>query len=339
MISHGISVQTLGMRGALDVPRVFRSIRKLIAQLQPDIIQTWMYHADFIGGLAARAAGHKAIIWGVRNTDMIRGTSYRTFAIRRACAALSRGVPAVIVCAAEASRASHAAIGYAKSKMIVIPNGFDSRGRIDSTASRTAFRAAGGWTEEQVVVGHIGRFNFYKDHANFIRAAGRLAQRYRLVRFAMIGKQIDWQNQEIVEQINATGFADRFQLFGFRSDVANCLAGMDVFCLSSRSEGFPNVVGEAMSAAVPCVATDVGDVRLLLSDAGIVVPKENPTALFEGLARVVAMPRESREALGLEGRSRVTGEFSMQRVREKYEAIYRSLSQDAFAAAAARSTD
>jgi glycosyltransferase involved in cell wall biosynthesis len=323
----GVDVQALGMRGILSGLITMLRLTRLIRRIQPDVVQTWMYHADLIGGLAARAAGNRHIIWGIRSTDILKGTSYTTFVVRRICAPLSRLIPAVIVCAAEASRISHAAIGYDESKMVVIANGFELPEPPRNLEHRSAFRAGQGWCDEEIVVGCIGRFNSYKDHANFVRAAGLLAKRYTSVRFLMIGKGIDLENEKLRELIASTGFADKFKLLGFRQDVWNCLNAMDVFCLSSRSEGFPNVVGEAMSVGLPCVATDVGDIRTLLSDTGVIVPKEDASALCEGLAQIVKMPRALREAMGQRGRNRVIEEFSMARATDRYQAIYRSLSE------------
>lgn len=329
LIANGVDVRTLGMRGFLTAPMTLVRVANIIRRQQPDIVQTWMYHADLIGGLAARMVGNKRIIWGIRNTDMIKGTAYGTFAIRRICALLSHRIPAIIVCAADAARRSHVAIGYDQSKMVVVANGFEVPVPSLISTDRRAFRAHYGWSDDKVVIGCVGRFNYYKDHANFVKAAGMLARRCQSVRFLMVGKGLDLGNTELTKLINGTGFANRFQLLGFREDVPNCLGAMDVFCLSSRSEGFPNVVGEAMSIGIPCVVTDVGDVRVLLSNTGIIVQKENAQALCDGLAQIVEMPPALREAMGQQGQSRLIGEFSMAKAREKFEAIYESLTSRA----------
>jgi glycosyltransferase involved in cell wall biosynthesis len=325
LLSEGVSVHALEMRGLLTAPTTLVKLARVIKSCRPDIVQTWMYHADLIGGLAARSVGNRRVIWGVRNTDMIKGTSYATFAIRRACALVSRWLPAVIVCAAEASLRSHVAIGYDSSKMTVISNGFDAVPETLRPRARNAIRTQLGYSDGEFVIGCVGRFNFYKDHANFVAAAGLLADKNANARFLMIGNGLDAANFELAHLINRTGHTDRFKLLGYRKDVATFLAALDVFCLPSRSEGFPNVVGEAMSVGLPCVATDVGDVRTLVGDAGIIVQKENAEALREGFERIAEMSLAEREALGMMGQHRVNTEFSMSRVRERFEAIYKSL--------------
>jgi len=331
LIAQGIEVQVMGMRRITNVPSITLKLTKLIRQRKPDLVQTWMYHADAIGGVAARAAGNRKVIWGIRGTDMIKGTAYSTYVIRRICALLSRVVPAIIVCVAEASRAAHVAIGYERSKMVVIPNGFELPDAGALEEQRRAFRAEHGWSEDEFVVGCVGRFNYYKDHANFVEAGGLLAKRYPSARFLMVGKGLDFSNAELRNLIERTGSPDKFTLLGYRDDVLNCLTGLDAFCLSSRSEGFPNVLGEAMSVGVPCVATDVGDVRTLLSHTGIVVPKENASALCAGLVHVLELPRTARIALGQSGRDRIIAEFSAGKARERFETIYMSLAECAIA--------
>ena len=321
----GVEVRTLDMRSPLDAPWALWKLRGLIRTHGVRIVQTWMYHADLLGGLAARLAGHAQVIWGIRSTDMLAGTSRSTGLVRRACALLSHWVPRVIVCAAEASRRAHEAIGYDRRRMVVIPNGFEVESLHVSVAHRQELRAACGWSESEVVIGCVGRFNPYKDQGNFVRAAGLLADRFANVRFLMIGWGIALGNVELAGWIAATGYADRFVLLGDRSDVPVCLSAMDVFCLSSRSEGFPNVVGEAMAAGLPCTVTDVGDAALLVGDTGIVVPREDSVALAEGLARLVGTAAEERRRLGLRGWKRVSTDFSMARARERFEAIYLSL--------------
>lgn len=323
----GVEVKALGMRSAAGIPRVLFALARLIRRDRPDIIQTWMYHGDLLGGLAARMAGNRNVIWGVRTTDVGAGGTRATVVIARLCALLSKWIPHVIVCAAEASRRVHASYGYDDTRMKVIPNGFDWS-RLHATADeRNALREQCGFRAQDSVVGILGRFNPAKDHNNFVRAAGRLAKKYPNVRFLLVGRGLDQTNQELDQWITATGYADRFVLLGERSDVAVCLAAMDLFCLSSRTEGFPNVVGEAMAMGLPSVVTDVGDAAFLIEKTGIVVPKENPAALAEGLETLLVMAPNQRAELGQKAKARIYAEFTMDRARERFDAIYRSISK------------
>ncbi len=320
--AKGVVVHALGMRSALGIPLVLWRLVHLIRVIQPDVVQTWMYHADLLGGLAARMAGNRHVIWGIRTTDIRAGGSFATVLVRWLCARLSHWVPQVIVCAAVASRQSHIAVGYDATKMMVVPNGYDFSQLCASADEREALREQYGITLNEVVVGSLGRSHTDKDQENFVRAAGLLALRYPQLRFLMVGRGLDWNNSQLVDWIDRTGSKNHFVLLGERKDVPQCLAAMDIFCLHSRTEGFPNVLAEAMAMGLPCVTTDVGDAAMLLADTGVVVSKEDSVALAQGVEWLLALEQDARHALGMRAKARVEAEFSMARARERFEEIY-----------------
>lgn len=324
----GIEVLALGMRSALSFPLVLMRIRRLLKDWQPDVVQTWMYHADLLGGLAARLAGIDRVIWGVRTTEVNAGGSSMTNLVRRLCALCSARVPRFIVCAAEASRRAHVAVGYDERRMQVVPNGFDMQRLVPSADARAALRAELGIGAATAVVGYLGRFHPAKDQRNFVRAAALVAASRSDVRFLLVGRGLDAGNRELMAWITATGCAERFILLGERHDVAACLSAIDVFGLSSLTEGFPNVVGEAMAMGKPCVVTDVGDAAMLVAETGVVVPRADPAALAAGLMQLLELPEEARLARGHRARMRITSSFSMESARERFDAIYRTVANE-----------
>jgi glycosyltransferase involved in cell wall biosynthesis len=294
----------------------------LVRRLKPAIVQTWLYHADLLGGIAARLAGCKKVIWGIRTTDVAKGGSRATALVRWLCARLSYWVPHTIVCAAEAARRVHADLGYCARRMVVIPNGFDMMHLQAERAEVAALRQFCGFGPQALVIGTLGRFNPAKDQRNFVRAAGMLASVYSNARFLLVGRDCDVGNEVLAEWIAATGYANRFVLLGERSDVPVCLATIDVFTLPSSTEGFPNVLAEAMAMSRPCVSTDVGDAAVVLGDCGVLVPPENAHALASGLQLLLDMPAEQRAALGAAGRKRIEMEYSMSRCSERFATLY-----------------
>jgi glycosyltransferase involved in cell wall biosynthesis len=319
-VASGITLIVLDVRRA-PIGDLVRMVR-LMRTMRPDIVQTWLYHADFLGGLAARLAGNRNVIWGIRTTDVDGGCARSTALVRHLCALLSRWVPHTIVCVAEAARRSHALLGYDANRMVVVGNGFDLSALTPGHGERAALRAHCGFAADDIVLGTLGRFNLDKDYPNFIKAAGQLASRYPQLRFLMIGKNLDAANAELSRWIAATGYAKRFVLLGERADIAICLSAMDIFCLSSRTEAFPNVVGEAMAMGLPCVATDVGDVAVLMANTGVLVPRANPDALAQGVAGLVALDPAHRRQIGQQARARIGAKFTMGCVRARFEHIY-----------------
>lgn len=300
----------------------FLKLCRLVREIRPDIVQTWLYHADMLGGLAARLVGNRNIIWGIRSTEVAWGCSRHTTLVRKACARLSRWVPHTIVCVAEAARRAHTAIGYDAARMVVVGNGFDVSRLTATPAQRAELREQCGFGPDDIVIGTVGRFNASKDHGTFVRAVGLLARRHAHLRFLMVGKDLDADNRDLARWIAETGMRNRFVLLGERADVPVCLAAMDIFCLSSRMEAFPNVVGEAMAMGLPCVSTHVGDVAMLLADTGVIVPPGDPEMLAQGIATLLAMEPAQRASLGQRARARILAEFTMDRARRRFETIY-----------------
>jgi len=285
-----------------------------------------MYHADLFGGVAARAAGIRRILWSVRIADITAemGVARPTFWIRRACALLSRRVPSRILYVAQSARPPHEALGYDPSKALVIPNGYVVP-RMRSGLERRDLRRRIGLPEDALLVGSAGRLSEQKDFPTFIRAAGLLAAEFPLARFVLMGRQLDRDNEELVGLVRETGFEDRFHPLGERSDIGDCLAALDVFCLHSVQEGFPNVVAEAMAQATPCVVTNVGDAALLVGETAEVVESRRPDDLAAAIARLLATGAAEREALGRAAHARIERLFSMEAVAARYAALYREL--------------
>ena len=324
--AQGVTVHALNAGHIVLIPLAFFRLWKLILRTKPDVVQTWMVHSDLLGGLAARLAGVRSVVWGVRTTDY-SVESRSTRLVRWVCARLSGVVPARIVCAAQASLLNSQAAGYAADKLIVIPNGFDVAQLSESLGDGQAIRENLGLVPGTCLVGCMGRYNPAKDHANFVAAAGVLASRFPHARFLMVGRGLDAGNPDLMRLIEAIGFHDRFVLLGERADPAACLDAMDVFVLSSCTEGFPNVLGEAMAMGLPCVSTDAGDAALLMGSREWVVPARDSKALADKLAELLTLPQKERQRLGVLARQRVVDEFSMSASAQHFMNLYTCLSK------------
>lgn len=142
-----------------------------------------------------------------------------------------------------------------------------------------------GLAPDRPVVGMLARFDPQKDHRTFIKAAGILLGHHPEVAFILAGEGISRENADLVGWLKAEGVGERFFLLGLRDDVARILNACDVVTLSSAfGEGFPNVIGEAMSCGIPCVVTDVGDAGRLVDDTGRVVAAGDPQSLAQAWA-------------------------------------------------------
>ncbi|MGD0961486.1 MAG: glycosyltransferase, partial [Methylomonas sp.] len=214
----GIQVYELGMDSFLGVPRVLYRLKELIRACDPDIVQTWMYHADLLGGLAARLAGYKNVAWGIRRTALTFKDSKSTLVVMKLCALLSTRIPRRIICVAEAGRQAHVKAGYNPDAMVVIPNGFDFTNLTATPAQRLEFRRACGFAEDEIVIGCLGRFHPAKDQENFVKAAALLAPGNPKIKFMLIGLGCDAANAQLLGWLQDYRLRDRFVLLGERAD-------------------------------------------------------------------------------------------------------------------------
>lgn len=325
--TQGVRVHALGLSSALDFPITLWKLVKLIRQYQPGIVQTWMYHADLLGGLAARLAGSCAVVWGIRSTGIPQGPLSFTFWLVRLCAICSHFVPHRIICCAKSAKEAHNKLGYAAHKMTVIPNGYNFSVFDYHINSRTKARTELGFEDGDIVVGTVGRFDPLKDFHNFVTAASGLAAKRGNVKFLMVGRNIEWSNHTLRGWIEGKGLVKNFQLVGEQSDVPYFLSAMDIFCLSSVNEAFPNVVVEAMAMGLPCVVTQAGDAADILGVDGSVVPVKDSISLSDALLRMCDLGPEVRRRLGESGANRVRAEYGIKNIRQRYEELYAEITK------------
>ena len=320
----GFPVVSLGMEREAPSPRRVMELGRLLRQNPPDLVQTWMYHADLVGGLAAKIGRVRLpVVWNLRLSNPHRAfVRRRTLWLIRLCAALSSRLPHTIICCSAEAQRVHSALGYQASKMRTIPNGFDVGRFRPNPEARAAMRAELGIPESAWIIGMVARFHPQKDHRSFIEAAAQLGQWRSDVHFVLCGPRITTETRELVGWIDSAGLRPTFHLLGPRPDVERVAAAFDVASLSSVDEGFPNVVGEAMACGVPCVATDVGETARLVGDTGRIVPPGNPSILAQTWRELLEMGRPGLVALGARARRRVEEHFSIGDAVHAYEGVY-----------------
>ena len=323
----GIRVHELDLKPGLPSPRTLLRLVRIIRAEQPALVQTWMYHADLLGGVAARAAGRMPVVWGLHNTNLDpRHTKRSTRWVVRACAALSRRVPTRIVSCSDAGVGIHVRQGYAEERILSIPNGFDTTALHPRPAERAAVRAELGIADDAILIGQVARFDPQKDYRNFIQAAGRVAAQRPDVHFMLVGKGCVPENAELAAWIDAAGLRPRCHLLGLRTDAHRLLSALDVAVLSSAyGEAFPLVLGEAMACGVPCVATDVGDAARIIGETGRIVAPRDASALADAVLGLLALSSPERATLGTAARARIVAEFSLAAVAARYAALYEEL--------------
>ena len=322
--SRGIPVYTLNMQRGMPNPFAFIKLLRIIQNEQPTLLQTWLYHADLMGVLAGKIKGIP-VIWNVLCADIdLSKYSIITSIILSCCRRLS-DKPAAVVVISNAGLSLHRSIGYKPKSWKVIPNGFDINSFHPNENARKEFRCELGLAKDSVLIGIIARDDPMKDLPNFINAGGILLNMNSLntdIHFIMVGKGIVQNNQRLNSLVSQNACDECFHLLGQRSDIPMIMAALDTFCLSSLSEGFPTVVGEAMACGIPCVVTDAGDSAAIVGDTGRIVPVNNPEALAAACLELVNMTVQERRELGKRARERIELNYSLPSVINMYEDLY-----------------
>ena len=323
----GIDVHYLNMsQGKLGIFASFK-IFALVKKYKPDVVQTWMFHGDLLGGIFARLAGVKNVVWGVHHTTLVRGESkYSTILIAKLNAFLSKYIPNKIIYCAQKSREVQESIGFYSSKGVVVSNGYD--------VSQFTRNDQLGYTfkneldiSDNFLIGNVGRYNPQKDYKNLLLSLKEVKDKSSAKWYCiLVGTNLDEVNSELTGLVYELGLADNIRLVGRRNDIPAIMNVIDLFVLSSAfGEAFPNVLNEAMACGTPCVTTDVGDAALIVGDTGWSVPTHNPNALAVAIIKAMDERQlnesvwENRRSLS---RERIVENFSLEKMIAKYELVW-----------------
>jgi len=319
----GIPSLSAELNSAAGLFRGFSKIKRLLKNIQPDIVFCWMYHANLIGGLAAKHCGIKRIYWNIRNSGLKEIWKMPiTSAIIEIGALLSGNIPDLIILNSNQARDNHIRIGYDEFKMRVLHNGINTDDFQPDTKARRFIRKELNVRSTVLLVGMTARFHPQKDHKTFLEAANLIVSKVPNVQFVLCGTNIDESNEKLAAWISEFSLEEKVLLLGERRDMPKVMGALDLLMLSSAyGESFPNVIAEAMSCEIPCVATDVGDSAFIIGDSGLIVPAENPHALGEA-AVILLTNNAERIKLGKKARIRIQNVFSIETISKEYEKLF-----------------
>lgn len=320
----GIPVYALGMKAGRPTVGALARLHRALGILRPDLLQGWMYHGNLAASLAGLwIRGRPPVLWNVRQTlyRLEREKPLTRGVIR--LSARSSGSARFIVYNSGVSAEQHERLGFRGTGRVILPNGFDCEAFSPSAEERSRWRAFRGFAETDLLVGLAARYHPMKDHDNLLRAAAILKGQDSRLQFVLAGKGVDAANGELAARIRELDLSGRVHLCGEQEDMVAFYRALDLAVLASAwGEAFPNVLGEAMAAGVPCVATDVGEAAEIVGDTGTIVPPRDPVAMASGLAALVRLEPEARGRLGARARRRIMERYALPAIVARYEALY-----------------
>ncbi|WP_221074072.1 glycosyltransferase [Agarivorans aestuarii] len=305
---------SLNAKGPVSMLLAVFKLRRLVKQRDVSLIQSWMYHANAIAGLYKLLFASKLpLFMGVHHSlDKYQDEKMST----RLALWLGKLVAhktQQIICCSQRSVKQHIAYGYPADKMHFIANGYQFEQIVLLREQRQFAR----------VIGAAGRWHPAKDYANLIAALAPICKANSALCLKIAGRDVNTQNVELMALLKRYEFPkEQCMLLDEVSDMESFYQGIDVFVLPSKTEGFPNVLVEAMSYALPCITTDVGDAAYILSKPEWVVAPQSPKDLQTAIERMINVHQTVRQTIANDNQGRVLAEFSIGDISQRYLKVY-----------------
>ena len=303
----------------------FFTLTSLINSLKPNIVQTWLIHADLIGGVAAKIIGIKNIIWNVRYTNIVLGKSKITSVfIVKILSYLSFFIPNFIIVVSKKAKKIYGTEGYDKKKFVYIPNGYDFSILKSDQSQRKNFRKKFKVNKKTLLIGNVARYDPKKDHANLLKALALLKLKNRDFLCILVGTNINKSNSELTSLIKELKLSHKIKLLGKKNNISQIMNGIDIYIQSSSyGEGFPNVVAEAMSCGTPCIVTNVGDASHIVGKNGWVVPPNNEIKLARTIDSISdKIGSKKWNMISEDARMKIKDKFSIKKMISSYNKLW-----------------
>lgn len=288
-----------------------RDVTRFMRRSNVALVHTNSLKSDLIGGLAARTA-RLPLVWHVR--DRI-ADDYLPAKVAKAFRMLCRVMPTRVIAISDAVRQTL---------------GNNPRVRVVHDGTPMPAKTASGRNDGRMLVGLVGRISPWKGQDVFLRAASIVRRQLPAARFQIIGSAL-FGEREFEQRLHAIvqdqGLADAVEFLGFREDVADLIARLDVLVhASTTGEPFGQVIIEGMAAAKPVIGTRGGAVPEIIveGETGLLVPMGDADQLAEAICALLADPARARR-MGLAGRTRVAEHFTIQNTARGVQAVYDDL--------------
>lgn len=305
-ISSRVELLPLHLNAASNVFSASRNYKKIISDFSPDVIHSHMIHANIFARLNHLSFKYIRLICTAHNSNEGGRMRMLAYKLTNFLSNLNTNV------SQEASKSLISKGAFNKNNLITVYNGIDLNKFNFFNKDKNS---------NELIFLSVGRFNKQKDYPNLFKAISSLKNKInKELKFYIAG---DGELRPQLEQLIVDlGIANNVVLLGKRSDIPSLLNKADYFILSSRHEGLPTVVIEAMACGTFVIATDCGGSAEIMRDTGILVPPQNSEALAEAIKQAVNKTPLDIQANNLKARQRVEELFSLEKSVQNWLKLY-----------------
>ena len=320
-----IKILRVNLRKNLLIPIKIFKILFLINKINPDIIHTWLYLSDLIGGLCGSLLGFKNIIWSIRH-DINEKSKFEERLIVKILGFLSSKIPKAIIGCSHIVAENHIKYGYKRKKIHIINNGVDIFRFRPDPLIRKKLISDHEIKKEEIILGMVARYSKIKNHQLLFKALSILKEKNIKFKCIIIGDKVSRKNHDLLELIDLYGISRNIIINENNQKIEDIFALIDINILTSQSECFPNVLIEAMASGTPCICTNVGEAKFILRDAGWILNDFKPITLVNQILDILKNDKYKSKNFKKNCRQIIIKNYSLEKMIFEYNLFYSKLS-------------
>jgi glycosyltransferase involved in cell wall biosynthesis len=323
--AKGVKIISLGIDKKIKIFGLIKKIskfRNIIIKKNQDIIQSWMYHSNFLTLFIPRQS-HNKIFWNIRHSELNFNISKKiTILISIICGLSSRIVPKKIIYCSEKSIKFHENKHfYSKNKTSLIENGYSERTYYPSNSLRFNFRKKNNIKKKKIIFGFAGRYAKQKNIDSLLLGFSKISNDHDNIYLYMAGKDINSQNQELINIASRLNIKNKVFFINEQKNLVEFYNGIDVLILTSHSESFPNVIAEAMLCTTPVLSSNAGCSKKIIDKYGFVLSQNDYLSISKGIKKIINKLTNQKffwKSLKKNTRLQIINNFSIEKMAENY---------------------
>tara|TARA_A100001388_G_scaffold182021_1_gene136355 strand:+ start:25255 stop:26379 length:1125 start_codon:yes stop_codon:yes gene_type:complete len=326
---NGNEVYTIDLSSIKNFLKSLIKVIKILSREEEYILHCWLYKSCVFGVIFSLIY-NKKIIWNIRHADTsFSFKKFKKYLIIRICIFLSKIKKTNIIYNSYFARLNHEKIGFNAKNTYVINNGFELNKYEFKIKDKLNFLKKYNIQNDKFIISMFARYHPIKNHKVFLESMSKIKNTQLNFHIFLAGRDINYKNKELMEQIKKYKLTDKITLAGIllEKELNDSYHASDLTILSSKSESFPNVIGEAMACNTPCITFDVGDCKKLIGDTGWIAYKKNSTTLAESINLAINLYHDKKKWTELKHRcrDRIKEFFNIKDEIKKYKNIYKKL--------------